>query len=50
MNELQLELKNQLERFGKEKIEPLVEEDDRNEEFRMEIPTNIFASFLDDSR
>lgn len=43
MNELQLELKNQLERFGKEKIEPLVEEDDRNEEFRMEIFKEIGA-------
>ncbi len=37
MNELQIELKNQLEKFRLQKIEPLMEEDDENENFRMEI-------------
>ena len=37
MNELQLELKNQLERFRNDKIEPTVEHDDRDENFKMEI-------------
>lgn len=37
MNELQLELKNQLEKFRLNKIEPFMEEDDDNENFRMEI-------------
>jgi len=37
MNELQVELKNQLERFRTDKIEPTVEHDDRDENFKMEI-------------
>ena len=37
MNELQLELKNQLEKFRLHKIEPHMEADDENENFRMEI-------------
>ncbi|TNF00312.1 MAG: acyl-CoA dehydrogenase [Deltaproteobacteria bacterium] len=37
MNELQVELKNQLERFRNDKIEPTVEHDDKNESFKMEI-------------
>ena len=37
MNELQLELKNSLEKFRLDKIEPLMEEDDANENFRMDI-------------
>lgn len=37
MNELQVELKNQLERFRNDKIEPTVEHDDRDENFKMEI-------------
>lgn len=37
MNELQLELKNQLEKFRLNKIEPFMESDDENENFRMEI-------------
>lgn len=37
MNELQVELKNQLERFRNDKIEPSVEHDDKNENFKMEI-------------
>lgn len=41
MNEFQVEIKNQLERFRLEKIEPLMEEDDQNEKFRMEIFTEL---------
>ena len=37
MNELQTELKNQLEKFRLAKIEPHMEHDDETEEFRMEI-------------
>lgn len=37
MNELQLELKNQLEKFRLAKIEPHMEHDDETEEFRMDI-------------
>ena len=37
MNELQKELCHQLERFRTEKIEPTLEEDDKNETFRMDI-------------
>jgi butyryl-CoA dehydrogenase len=37
MNELQVELKNQLERFRNDKIEPTVEHDDRDENFKMEL-------------
>jgi alkylation response protein AidB-like acyl-CoA dehydrogenase len=37
MNELQLELKNSVKRFCLDKIEPLMEHDDANSNFRMEI-------------
>lgn len=37
MNELQLELKNSVERFCFENIEPYMEHDDANENFRMDI-------------
>ncbi len=37
MNELQLELKNQLEKFCQQQIEPHMEHDDETETFRMEI-------------
>lgn len=37
MNELQQELKAQLEKFRLSKIEPYAEEDDANEHFRMEV-------------
>lgn len=37
MNELQTELKNQLEKFRLAKIEPHMEHDDETEEFRMDI-------------
>lgn len=37
MNEIQTELKSQLERFRKEEIEPTVEHDDKNEHFKMEL-------------
>lgn len=37
MNELQLELKNQLEKFRLAKIEPHMEHDDETEEFRMDL-------------
>lgn len=37
MNELQLELKNQLEKYRLQKIEPLMEHDDETETFRMDI-------------
>ncbi len=37
MNDLQLELKNQLEKFRLAKIEPHMEHDDETEEFRMSI-------------
>ena len=37
MNELQQELSVQLERFRNDKIEPFLEEDDKNENFKMEI-------------
>lgn len=37
MNELQKELSLQLERFRNEKIEPNLEEDDKNENFRMDV-------------
>lgn len=37
MNELQKELKNQIERFCKNKIEPFMEEDDHAGRFRMDI-------------
>ncbi len=37
MNELQQELKSQLEKFRLAKIEPFAEEDDANEHFRMDV-------------
>jgi butyryl-CoA dehydrogenase len=37
MNEIQLELKNQLEKFRLAKIEPHMEHDDETEEFRMSV-------------
>lgn len=37
MNELQLELKNQLEKYRLQKIEPHMEHDDETENFRMDI-------------
>ncbi|MCP4912588.1 MAG: acyl-CoA dehydrogenase [Oligoflexia bacterium] len=37
MNEIQTELKNQLEKYRLQKIEPFMEEDDHNENFRMDI-------------
>jgi butyryl-CoA dehydrogenase len=37
MNQLQQELSVQLERFRNDKIEPFLEEDDKNEKFKMEI-------------
>lgn len=37
MNELQIELKNQLEKFRLAKIEPHMEHDDESEEFRMDV-------------
>lgn len=37
MNEIQLELKKQLEKFRIDKIEPHMEHDDESEEFRMEL-------------
>jgi alkylation response protein AidB-like acyl-CoA dehydrogenase len=37
MNELQLELKNQLEKYRLQKIEPHMEHDDETETFRMDI-------------
>ena len=37
MNELQLELKNQLEKYRLKQIEPHMEHDDETENFRMEI-------------
>lgn len=37
MNELQLELKNQLEKFRLQKIEPHMEHDDETETFRMDL-------------
>lgn len=41
MNELQQELKSQLEKFRLAKIEPFCEEDDENEVFRKEIFTEL---------
>jgi acyl-CoA dehydrogenase len=41
LSELQLELKNQLERFCADIIEPHMEEDDKNENFRMDIYNKI---------
>ena len=41
LSELQLELKNQLVRFCSEVIEPHMEEDDKNENFRMDIFNKI---------
>lgn len=41
MNEFQVEIKNQLEKFRLNKIEPHMEEDDRDEKFRMEIFTEL---------
>jgi butyryl-CoA dehydrogenase len=43
MNELQLELKNQLEKFRLAKIEPYMEHDDEIENFRMEIFNELGA-------
>lgn len=37
MNELQVELKNSIEKFRLAQIEPFMEEDDHNSEFRMDI-------------
>ena len=37
MNELQTEIKSQLEKFRLAKIEPFAEEDDANEHFRMDV-------------
>lgn len=41
MNELQIELKSQLEKFCLAKIEPYMEHDDEVEEFRMDIFTDL---------
>jgi butyryl-CoA dehydrogenase len=41
MNDIQLELKNQLEKFRLQKMEPFMEHDDENEEFRMDIFTEL---------
>ncbi len=41
MDEIQSEIKNQLEKFRLDKIEPLMEHDDPNENFRMEIFTEL---------
>ena len=41
MNELQTELKAQLEKFCLAKIEPFMEHDDEKEEFRMGIFTSL---------
>jgi alkylation response protein AidB-like acyl-CoA dehydrogenase len=41
MNDIQIELKNQLERFRLDRIEPLMEEDDHAENFRMDIFKSI---------
>ncbi|WP_290732875.1 acyl-CoA dehydrogenase family protein [Halobacteriovorax sp. JY17] len=41
LSELQLELSNQLKRFCLDKIEPHMEEDDHNENFRMDIYNQI---------
>ncbi len=41
LSELQLELKNQLERFCADVIEPHMEEDDKNENFRIDIFNKI---------
>lgn len=41
MNEIQLELKSQLEKFRLNKIEPFMEEDDHAEHFRMDIYKSI---------
>ena len=41
MNELQVELKSQLEKFCLAKIEPHMEHDDEAEEFRMDIFTDL---------
>ncbi len=41
MNEFQVEIKNQLEKFRLNKIEPFMEEDDRDEKFRTEIFTEL---------
>lgn len=41
MNELQLELKTQLEKYCLAKIEPHMEHDDEREEFRMDIFTGL---------
>ncbi len=41
LSELQLELSNQLKRFCLDKIEPYMEEDDHNENFRMDIYNQI---------
>ncbi len=41
MNELQTELKKQLEKFCLAKIEPFMEHDDESEEFRMSIFTDL---------
>lgn len=41
MNELQIELKSQLEKFCLAKIEPHMEHDDEVEEFRMDIFTDL---------
>jgi hypothetical protein len=37
MNDIQREIKNQLEKFRLSKIEPHMEHDDETEEFRMDI-------------
>ena len=41
LSELQIELSNQLKRFCLDKIEPHMEEDDNNENFRMDIYNQI---------
>lgn len=41
MNELQVELKNQLEKFRMQEIEPHLEHDDHAEHFRMDIFTKL---------
>ena len=43
MNELQLDLKNQLEKYRLQKIEPHMEHDDESETFRMEIFNELGA-------
>ncbi|OUR96350.1 acyl-CoA dehydrogenase [Halobacteriovorax marinus] len=43
LSELQLELSSQIQRFCADKIEPFMEEDDKNEHFRMDLFKEIGA-------